>query len=375
AAIVGSAATYTYTYNPDHQRVKLLTQLATGTQTTIYLHPGGSGTLFYEKEIKSDSSVENRHYVQAGGFLVGVYVTRSSYGPGDGPQMLYYHRDHLGSITAISNEAGAVVEPLAYEAYGKRRFPTGLADPGNSILGLHTERGFTAHEHLDELGLIHMNGRVYDPLLGRFFTADPTIESPGNLQSYNRYSYVWNNPLGASDPTGYRRCCSLKSIVAIAATPFVGPTVLAGAGAAAYVATQAVMQIGGAFIGTGYVLGGTAGALAGAYSLFKTERAYEEGVRGGNLLRIAVADGLYAYSRISIVTGGYQAFTRGGAEALATYAAKAAARRYVQERVSDAVERFAEQHGMSLYKFNALLFAISEAGNQMLGSRFSSEKI
>ena len=203
ATITGSAATYTYTYNPEHERVKLITQLQTGTQTSIYLHPGGGGALFYEKEIKPDTSLEHKHYVNAGSLLVGVYVTKSSYQSGDGPQMRYYHRDHLGSIMAISNEAGAVIERLSYEAFGKRRFPNGTADPSGSIFGITTDRGFTAHEHLDELGLIHMNGRVYDPLVARFMTPDLFIQAPTNLQSYNRYSYVMNNPLAFTDPSGH----------------------------------------------------------------------------------------------------------------------------------------------------------------------------
>ncbi len=203
ATITGAAATYTYTYSPEHQRVRLVTALATGTQTSIYLHPGGGGALFYEKEIKPDTTLEHKHYVNAGAILVGVYVTKSVYATGDGPQMRYYHRDHLGSVAAITNDAGAIIERLAYEAYGKRRFPNGTADPSNTLFGITTDRGFTAHEHLDELALIHMNGRVYDPLLGRFMTPDPFIQAPSNLQSYNRYSYVLNNPLAYTDPSGY----------------------------------------------------------------------------------------------------------------------------------------------------------------------------
>jgi len=79
----------------------------------------------------------------------------------------------------------------------------GANDPNNSILPANTDRGFTDHEMLDEIGLVHMNGRVYDPLVGRFLSADPYIQSPLNLQSYNRYSYVMNNPLGSADPSGY----------------------------------------------------------------------------------------------------------------------------------------------------------------------------
>jgi RHS repeat-associated protein len=59
------------------------------------------------------------------------------------------------------------------------------------------------HEHLDEMGIINMNGRIYDPLIGRFMSADPYIQAPDNLQSHNRYAYVMNNPLNLDDPSGY----------------------------------------------------------------------------------------------------------------------------------------------------------------------------
>ena len=135
--------------------------------------------------------------------LVGTYVTKSVYASGEGPGMRYFHHDSLGSVTAITNDAGAVIERLAYEPFGKRRFPNGTADPNNTLIGVTTERSFTDHEYLDELGLIHMNGRVYDPLLGRFMTADPSVPNPLNLQSFNRYSYALNNPLRIIDPSGF----------------------------------------------------------------------------------------------------------------------------------------------------------------------------
>ncbi|MEJ2045375.1 MAG: RHS repeat-associated core domain-containing protein, partial [Reinekea sp.] len=53
------------------------------------------------------------------------------------------------------------------------------------------------------MDLIHMQGRVYDPTIGRFLQADPFVQAPGQILSYNRYAYVWNNPLTATDPSGF----------------------------------------------------------------------------------------------------------------------------------------------------------------------------
>ncbi|TQV89108.1 RHS repeat domain-containing protein, partial [Aliikangiella coralliicola] len=74
-------------------------------------------------------------------------------------------------------------------------------------LKLETRRGFTDHEHLDDAQLIHMNGRVYDYNAGRFLSVDPFIQSPGNSQSMNPYSYIMNNPLAGTDPSGYKANC------------------------------------------------------------------------------------------------------------------------------------------------------------------------
>jgi len=63
-----------------------------------------------------------------------------------------------------------------------------------------TPRGFTGHEHVDTAGIVHMNGRIYDPELGRFLQADPFVEDSTTL---NRYTYVHNNPLAYTDPSGY----------------------------------------------------------------------------------------------------------------------------------------------------------------------------
>lgn len=68
---------------------------------------------------------------------------------------------------------------------------------------MKANRGYTFHEHYDKLGLINMNGRVYDPIVGRFLSVDPLVSNPLSAQSYNGYSYCLNNPLKYADPSGY----------------------------------------------------------------------------------------------------------------------------------------------------------------------------
>ena len=116
----------------------------------------------------------------------------------------YLQRDHLGSIDVITDEAGSVLEQMSFDAWGKRRNIdwTPMVSTTAYITTL-TTRGFTGHEQLDSVGLVHMNGRVYDPELGRFLSADPFVQDVTNLQSWNRYTYVLNNPLSMTDPTGF----------------------------------------------------------------------------------------------------------------------------------------------------------------------------
>ncbi len=99
-----------------------------------------------------------------------------------------------------------MVQRMSFDAWGKRREtnwqPMGLAAIENFNTDI-TTRGFTGHEQIDSVGLIHMNGRVYDAELGRFLSADPNVQALDNLQNFNRYSYVLNNPLSYTDPTGF----------------------------------------------------------------------------------------------------------------------------------------------------------------------------
>jgi RHS repeat-associated protein len=113
--------------------------------------------------------------------------------------------DHLGSSDTLLNEAGATIARESFGTFGSRRGSNWSAATAPDWLGIanSTRQGFTGHEMLDNVGIVHMNGRVYDPALGRFLSADPLIGDLGDSQSVNPYAYVGNRPLNASDPTGY----------------------------------------------------------------------------------------------------------------------------------------------------------------------------
>ena len=100
-----------------------------------------------------------------------------------------------------------------YDAWGKRRWPNG-ADDTRSLPLTQTTRGFTGQEELSDVGLVHLNGRIYDPLIARMTSADPMVPDPLNGQAWNRYSYVVNNPLAFTDPSGYcfLGLCSIGNI-------------------------------------------------------------------------------------------------------------------------------------------------------------------
>jgi RHS repeat-associated protein len=119
----------------------------------------------------------------------------------------YFERDHLGSIVGFLTDTATVDVQLSFDAWGLRRNVSGSAmtvgsTSWNKIAAL-TNRGFTGHEHVDKLDLIHMNGRTFDPRIGRFMQADVLVQDPADTQSYNRYSYGNNNPLNGTDLSGY----------------------------------------------------------------------------------------------------------------------------------------------------------------------------
>ena len=120
---------------------------------------------------------------------------------GETQKLYYLHRDYLGSIVMLTDENGNIAERRHFDPWGqvvKVEDGSGKVLQGLTLL----DRGFTGHEHLQTVGLIHMNGRLYDPALHRFLQPDNYVQDPFNTQNFNRYGYCLNNPLLYTDPTG-----------------------------------------------------------------------------------------------------------------------------------------------------------------------------
>ena len=164
-------------YGPDRQRwYSELSKNGTDIRTTVYAGE-------YEK-VTENGKTREFYYLDGNTIAVRENGTVKTY---------LAFTDNLGSILSVMDENGAKVFDASYDAWGKQTVTL------NSIC-LH--RGYTGHEMLNEFDIINMNGRLYDPVLGRFFSPDNYVQMPDNSQNFNRYSYCLNNPLKYSDPSG-----------------------------------------------------------------------------------------------------------------------------------------------------------------------------
>ncbi|RTY65819.1 hypothetical protein EKM05_09815, partial [Flavobacterium sp. GSP27] len=160
--------------------------------------------------IKTPTTITIRTYIAGDAYGAPLYVEKiKNLATGTIVDKKYYlHRDYLGSIIAISDENGLAIERRHFDAWGNlaKLQQNGVAivlpTDGTAAKLLFLDRGYTSHEHLSEVGLIHMNGRLYDPVLRSFLMPDNFIQQPENTQNYNRYAYVLNNPLMYTDPSG-----------------------------------------------------------------------------------------------------------------------------------------------------------------------------
>ena len=184
---------YTFTYGADTSRVKQVKSEGGVSTTTYYL----------DKDYEADSSGHWRAYIGD--------VALISYDGDTKHTINFGHRDRLGSATTFTDHNGAITNRRGYDPFGRPRGSTGSTltpstqtngdQSATSNFDKRDKRGFTGHEHVDGAQVIHMNGRVYDYNLGRFMSIDPFVH--GGSQGLNPYSYIMNNPLAGTDPSGY----------------------------------------------------------------------------------------------------------------------------------------------------------------------------
>lgn len=152
---------------------------------------------FASVEARFPTATHREHHIFVNGKLVATHVSTIKPGQPVNAATRWFHRDHLGSVRVVTGEGGAELERFDYDPFGGR---TGVTMPANYH---QFSRGFTGHAHIGGAALVHMGGRVYDSSAGRFLSADPFVKSSTNAQGFNRYSYVQNNPLSLTDPSGF----------------------------------------------------------------------------------------------------------------------------------------------------------------------------
>lgn len=180
----------TYTYGSDQQRIKgVLAQNGSPTNTRYYL--GG-----YEKDITGNST-KHLHYISNGQSLIAIVVRENGTDTYN-----YVYTDHIGSILTVTDNSGVVIAEQNFDAWGRNRNTVNWSYVGVQAVPAWLYRGFTGHEQLSKFSLINMNGRMYDPMVGRMLSADNHVQTPDFTQNYNRYSYALNNPLRYTDQDG-----------------------------------------------------------------------------------------------------------------------------------------------------------------------------
>ncbi len=190
-----------FTYGVDRNRVKKVSVSNSGSFTTDYVGK------IYERVSEPNEVIKHKHFIYAEGRVVATHIETTIAAEVQPYETHYLHYDALGSVDTITDNNGEIVACMSYDAFGKRRYcdPNGVDLTSISPLTMpfNNNLGYTGHEHIEEVGLIHMNGRVYDPEIGRFISADSIIPDANNSQAYNRYSYVYNSPLKYADPSGH----------------------------------------------------------------------------------------------------------------------------------------------------------------------------
>ena len=296
------------------------------------------------KYYSSEGSMEIKENRTLGTFEFTTYIAGDPYtapavykSDQTGQQFLYLLRDYQGSIIAVADQQGVILEKRLFDAWGailKVQSGSGMALNGLTIL----DRGYTGHEHLQSVGIINMNGRIYDPKLHRFLQPDNNIQDPFNVQNHNRYGYVLNNPFKYTDPSGefwnivvgaavggvfnwashgfqfnakglgYFAVGAASGALASMGAGGVSSALAGGSFSAGALGTSAALSVGSGFYASGTVA--AAGGLIGGFAS-GIGNGLVDGQSFSDSFKMGIKDGA-----IGAVTGGIIGGTLGGIDAM-----------------------------------------------------------
>jgi RHS repeat-associated protein len=188
----------------------VLTQNGTMQQTRYYLGD-------YEYNLVGNQYI---YYVPGGDGLCAIVQYCPSINA-KVKEIHYTYTDHLGSIVAVTDETGSLEAEQNFDPWGRFRKPGDWSynvSPHPAGIKAWLYRGYTGHEHMPDFSLINMNGRMYDPILGRMLS--PDIFTHEGSQGYNRFSYAHNNPMSNVDPDGNNPLVAVAIGAAIAAASY-----------------------------------------------------------------------------------------------------------------------------------------------------------
>jgi RHS repeat-associated protein len=273
-SIAENSNTLVYTYGSDYNRIKGILNKGGVTTTRYYFGD-------YE-ETTTNGVTKQLAYISSPAGLIAIVEGTGIYH--------FTYTDHLGSIVAVTNSGGTIEYEQNFDAWGRRRDPANWSPyaPTATVPGLPDwlYRGYTGHEMLDAFGLINMNARLYDPVVGRMLGPDNYVQDPFSSQSFNKFTYAGNNPTKYIDPDGnfffipILIGAAIGGVVNLGFQAFNGKIKNGGdalkafgigavAGGAAVFAPQLIATIGGTALttATGYVASGAIpGAVSGAVS-------------------------------------------------------------------------------------------------------------
>jgi RHS repeat-associated protein len=343
-----------FIYNTDQERAQMsITQNGTSTLKRWYI--GGS----YMKDSVA-GSIKQYTYLGGDAYTAPLVAVTQN-----GTTAYYFLlRDYLGNTTHVVAAAdNSLKAEYSYDAWGRRRNPATWSYDMTGQPDLFAGRGYTGHEHLPQFNLINMNGRMYDPVIGRFLSPDNYVQEPDYTQSLNRYAYCVNNPLKFTDSSGDFFFVPIIIGAAIGAAS--GAIMAHQKGAhgfgewAGYVGGGALIGglSGGAAAGISAAGGGAmlagagAGAVGGAgFSGLATDW------NGGAMIKgafIGAASGFIGGGFASAIGGGWGALAGGAASSTAGQLLSTGGVNWAQVGVSAALS-FGMYHAMSYMQWKSI---------------------